>query len=99
MNHLSTSRDLAIIGMAGVFPDAGNLVDFNRNLKEGRDSVKRVSDTRMMYACIDPFRKYKEEGLLDRIDLFDYKFFSLSKSEAELMDPQQRICSRWCATP
>jgi 3-oxoacyl-(acyl-carrier-protein) synthase/NRPS condensation-like uncharacterized protein/NADP-dependent 3-hydroxy acid dehydrogenase YdfG/acyl carrier protein len=91
MNYSSSKKDLAIIGMAGVFPDADNLADFNRNLTDGKDSVKRVSESRLMYSCIDPFKKYKEEGLLERVDLFDYKFFSLSKSEAELMDPQQRI--------
>ncbi|KIN31505.1 Malonyl CoA-acyl carrier protein transacylase [Bacillus subtilis] len=80
--------DIAVIGMSGIFPEAENLEDFYRNLSEGVDSVRKIPSQRQ--------RRIRKEitnsfGYLDQIDEFDYSFFNLSLSEAEYMDPQQRI--------
>jgi amino acid adenylation domain-containing protein len=83
--------DVAVIGMAGVFPEAGDLDAFHRNLLAGRDSVRRLSAERMSTSSIDPAADYSPTGWLERIDLFDHRFFGISLREAELMDPHQRI--------
>lgn len=85
------SRPIAIIGAAGLFPEASSLDDFHRNLAEGRDSVRPLPEDRLRYATLDPSVDYPEVGCLDRIDLFDHGFFTISLREAELMDPHQRL--------
>lgn len=85
------NKDIAIIGISGIFPDAATLGEFYSNLLEGKDSVQKVSATRKVFSCIDQETGYKPGGFLERVDLFDYKFFKISRAEAEQMDPQQRL--------
>lgn len=79
--------DIAIIGMSGIFPEAKSLNEFYLNLLNGVDSVRELPITR---------RDQEEQkanlfGYVDQIDEFDYRFFKLSRAEAEHMDPHQRI--------
>ncbi|MGC4812300.1 condensation domain-containing protein [Micromonospora sp. DT228] len=86
-----SGEDIAIIGVAVRFPQADDLDTFRANLRAGRDSVRPMPATRMESTNVDPDVRYAELGYLDRIDLFDHRFFGLSRREAELMDPQHRI--------
>ncbi len=83
--------DIAIIGMAGRFPEASNTNEFYQNLRAGRDSVRQLSRTRLREMGASPTDEYRVAGFLDQIDQFDYAFFDLSKAEAECMDPRQRL--------
>lgn len=83
-------QDIAIIGMSGIFPGAETLDAFYKNLSQGVDSVGELTEERRSASCIAE-REYQRWGYLSRIDLFDYKFFHLSKREAELMDPHLRF--------
>jgi glutamate-1-semialdehyde aminotransferase/3-oxoacyl-(acyl-carrier-protein) synthase len=92
------SRDVAVIGMSGRFPDAENVDEFWENLKAGRHSIREVLGDRWdADAFYDPDpqkpnRSYsKWGGFLSDIDRFDPSFFKISPREAELMDPQQRL--------
>lgn len=95
----TSKNDIAIIGIAGQFPMADNIVEFWKNLKEGRDCVSPISSNRL--EDIDSYLRYKnidksnmkigERGYLKEIDKFDYRFFRLSRNEALLMDPSQRL--------
>jgi acyl transferase domain-containing protein/enoyl-CoA hydratase/carnithine racemase/acyl carrier protein/SAM-dependent methyltransferase len=94
----TTTSPIAIIGMAGQFPMAGDVNQFWRNLIEGRDCVSDIPPSRWsIEAYHDAERQApgktvcRRMGALDDIDVFDPLFFSLSPSEAELMDPQQRL--------
>ncbi|HEX2927107.1 MAG TPA: SDR family NAD(P)-dependent oxidoreductase [Ruminiclostridium sp.] len=86
----NTSLDIAVIGMAGEFPDALDIWQFWENLSQGRNSVKKVSSLR--WNLDEAFVKDKEirAGQLSDIDMFDPLFFNISPREAEWMDPQQR---------
>lgn len=92
-----SEQDIAIIGMAGLFPEADHLQQFWENLWSGRDSVRPFPSSRRR--DIDPIleRKgvekieYDEGAYLDEIGLFDPLFFNISPKEASLMDPHQRI--------
>ena len=84
-------EDVAIIGMSGLFPEAANLDEFHRNLLEARDSVRSLSLDRMSFTSVDPSQDYVPLGYLDRVDLFDHRFFNISPREAEFMDPHQRL--------
>ncbi|KAA6223719.1 peptide synthetase [Streptomyces albofaciens JCM 4342] len=82
--------DVAIIGAAGIFPDAADLETFHDNLRAGRDSVGGPGRARL-HAGDDPGERYLAMGYLDRIDLFDHELFGIPRREAELMDPHQRL--------
>jgi 3-oxoacyl-(acyl-carrier-protein) synthase/acyl carrier protein len=84
-------KDIAIIGIAGRFPDAGNLAEFRRNLIQGKDSVKELSMERRLATTLPLDKTYMECGFIEGIENFDHKFFHISRSEAEHMDPHQRL--------
>lgn len=86
-----SNNKIAIVGISGIFPDAKNLNEFYTNLLNKKDSVKSPTVDRLRYTSQDPSLKYKVAGHLDRIDLFDNKFFGISKKEAEFMEPSQRM--------
>jgi amino acid adenylation domain-containing protein len=85
-------RDIAIIGMAGRFPAAGDLRGFWHNLVDGRDCIEEVPvdrwDWRQYGGDDDPGRW---GGFIDGWDCFDYGFFAIAPAEAEMMDPQERV--------
>ncbi|ACU60877.1 SDR family NAD(P)-dependent oxidoreductase [Chitinophaga pinensis] len=89
---MPNSKDVAIIGMSGVFPEADDLGAFYENLKTGRDSVRPVSETRLGASSLDMSLVYRPFAYLERTDTFDHKYFRISKSEAEMMEPSQRLC-------
>ena len=89
---------IAIVGAAGRFPMAGDLEAFWRNIREGRDCIDIVPESRWdvdRFYDPDPVafgKSYsKWMGSLDDIDRFDPQFFHITPREAELMDPQQRV--------
>ncbi|WP_280356195.1 condensation domain-containing protein [Nocardia otitidiscaviarum] len=83
--------DIAIIGIGARFPDAANLDEFRANLAAGRDSIGPMPESRAEATGLDRRVRYLPMGHLTDIHTFDYAFFGLSKREAALMDPQQRI--------
>ncbi|HET8842317.1 MAG TPA: SDR family NAD(P)-dependent oxidoreductase, partial [Ktedonobacteraceae bacterium] len=94
---------IAIIGIAGRFPQAGNLQEFWDNLASGKDSVTEIPASRWSlehYYDPDPETPGKTYckwmGALDDIDKFDPLFFHITPAEAELMDPQQRLFLESC---
>jgi amino acid adenylation domain-containing protein len=97
---LSTPRDLegsiAIVGMAGRFPGARNLEQLWRNLREGVDSVRSLSDEELAAMGVpaaqiaDP-NYVKVAAQPDGVDRFDAGFFGINPREAEILDPQQRV--------
>lgn len=87
---------IAIIGMAGRFPQAPNLQRFWENLSQGIESTSFFSEEELEQAGISPelFRHpnyVKARGVLEGADLFDAGFFGYSPREAELTDPQIRL--------
>ncbi|ASZ13469.1 hypothetical protein KTO58_06880 [Chitinophaga pendula] len=84
-------KDIAIIGIAGRFPEADNLAMFRQHLIEGRDSVRELSFERKSNTAIALDKTYMPLGFVEDIDKFDHKFFHISRAEAEHMDPHQRI--------
>jgi natural product biosynthesis luciferase-like monooxygenase protein/amino acid adenylation domain-containing protein len=91
-----SSVDIAVIGMAGRFPGAPTLAAFWDNLCAGVESISFFSEQELAAAGIDPeLTRHPQyvpaRGTLDNIDLFDAAFFDLTRREAELLDPQQRL--------
>ncbi|MEM7342693.1 MAG: amino acid adenylation domain-containing protein [Chloroflexota bacterium] len=88
---------VAIIGMAGRFPQANTIEALWEHLKTGNELVKHFTDEELAeveykYNEIKDDPDYvKARGILDDIDLFDASFFGFSPREASLLDPQQRL--------
>ncbi|UXY16151.1 SDR family NAD(P)-dependent oxidoreductase [Chitiniphilus purpureus] len=89
---------IAIIGLAGRYPQAPDLATFWRNLAAGRDCITEIPPARWDHAPLfDPARNQpgksysKWGGFLDGVDAFDPLFFNISPKEAELIDPQERL--------
>ncbi|MDQ8188477.1 condensation domain-containing protein, partial [Pelagicoccus sp. SDUM812002] len=89
-------NDIAIVGMAGRFPKASNLDELFRNLYNGVDCITSISGERIKDTALQRNRPYREMGYLSDVDKFDYKFFGISKAEAEILDPNQRILMEVC---
>ena len=83
--------DIAIIGMAGRFPDSNSIDEFYDHLAEGKDLVKELSKERIRNTSLPESIHYQIGGYLDEIDRFDHTFFGISKGEAKKMDPHQRL--------
>ena len=79
--------DIAVIGMSGRFPGAENLNEFLELLKKGIDAVGKMPQNRAFRSSAE----VPEFGYLKQINEFDHVFFGLSLSEAENMDPHQRL--------
>ncbi|MBT2404443.1 MULTISPECIES: SDR family NAD(P)-dependent oxidoreductase [unclassified Streptomyces] len=90
--------EIAVIGLAGRYPQARNIREFWRNLADGRDSVTEIPADRWDHGpYFDPDKDApgktytKWGGFLDGVDRFDSLFFNISPREAAFMDPQERL--------
>ncbi|HJZ68804.1 MAG TPA: polyketide synthase, partial [Blastocatellia bacterium] len=89
-------REIAVIGLACRFPGAQNSDQFWANLRDGVESISRFTDEELLASGIAPevlrLPNYvKAGGVLPGIELFDAGFFGMSRREAEMTDPQQRV--------
>ncbi|WP_193173345.1 SDR family NAD(P)-dependent oxidoreductase [Nisaea nitritireducens] len=92
------SRQVAIVGLAGRYPQAKDMEAFWTVLAEGRDCISEVPSGRWDWQDFfssdrtAPGAHYsKWGGFLEDVDKFDAKFFNISPREAEFMDPQERL--------
>ncbi|HKQ08246.1 MAG TPA: condensation domain-containing protein [Blastocatellia bacterium] len=100
MNDPATSAraelDVAIIGMAGRFPQAGCVDEFWQNVRDGKECISFFTEQEMESAGVGPatYRNphyVRAGGVLKDFDRFDARFFGYSAREAEIIDPQQRL--------
>jgi len=97
MHSHSPQESVAIIGMAGRFPQAGNLEEFWRNLRAGRECVSFFRAEEVQWLPLehpprleDP-QFVKARAVLEKPEWFDAAFFGMNPREAEIMDPQHRV--------
>jgi len=100
MNELAINTTeaagIAIIGLAGRFPQAPDLAAFWALLQAGREAVIPFRDEELVAAGVDPallpHPDYVKAGtIVPEIDCFDADFFKVSALDAKLTDPQQRL--------
>ena len=94
-------RHIAVVGMAGRFPGAGDVGQFWRNLCDGVESISFFSSEEMIAAGVDPEtlqdpNYVAARPVLDDVTGFDAAFFGLSPRMAALTDPQQRLFLEVC---
>ncbi|HEU4887433.1 MAG TPA: SDR family NAD(P)-dependent oxidoreductase [Thermoanaerobaculia bacterium] len=94
---------IAVIGMAGQFPQADNVDEFWQNIAQGRNCITQVPsarwDVNAYYQPGEPAAGKSSSqwaGALEHYDRFDPLFFNISPTEAESIDPQQRLFLQAC---
>ncbi|HEX8905314.1 MAG TPA: polyketide synthase, partial [Longimicrobiaceae bacterium] len=87
---------IAVIGMAGRFPGAGDVERFWSNLRQGVHAIRFFSERELEEAGVPPAllrdpAYVRAGGVLEDSELFDAAFFGFTPREAEIMDPQHRV--------
>ncbi|MGG4446586.1 condensation domain-containing protein [Brevibacillus porteri] len=85
------SKDIAVIGMSGMFPLADNLEELVTLLASGVDTVREAPPRRVKLSGLPLDRRYVPMAYVEHMEYFDYPFFRISQKEAKAMDPQQRV--------
>ena len=92
------TQDVAVIGLSGRYPQAGDVEAFMANLRAGRNCISEIPRARWNWQQYYDEKKGQEGrmyskwgGFLDDVDKFDPLFFRISPGEAERMDPQERL--------
>ncbi|UZI31659.1 type I polyketide synthase [Streptomyces sp. VB1] len=80
-------RQIAVVGLACRFPEAGDGHEFWRLLRGGTNAVREAPDDRWPGAELPN----RFGGFIEQVDRFDAAFFGISPREAAAMDPQQRL--------
>lgn len=86
--HVTTSTDLAIIGMSCRFPKANSLQEFWGNLCNQMDCLERFELTD---EDLEKKNYVSVRGVLSDIESFDASFFGFSPIDASITDPQHRV--------
>ena len=86
---------IAIVGLSGRFPGAQTIDQFWSNLCAGVEARTLFPDE-MLAQHLPPQLwqqpAYVKAGfILDQIDQFDANFFEMTRRQAEITDPQQRL--------
>ncbi|GAB1360921.1 type I polyketide synthase [Rhodobacter sp.] len=87
--------DIAIVGMAAHLPGAGDIETYWRNLSQGVESIRALSEEELLAAGETPARLRRPNyvpsaAVLDGFKEFDAEFFGFSPKEAAILDPQHR---------
>ncbi|QUQ67041.1 type I polyketide synthase [Kutzneria sp. CA-103260] len=93
--------EVAVVGMAGRFPGAADIHEFETLIREGRNALTRSTDEELDALGV-PASTYNRpdyirgRGRIDGPELFDAEFFGYTPMDAALLDPQQRVFLECC---
>ena len=95
-DELDEIESIAIVGLSARFARANNAAEFWNNLCEGVETTTFFSIEELIEAGRDPAQVnqpnyVRARPVLKDCDQFAASFFNIPPSEAELLDPQQRI--------
>jgi 3-oxoacyl-(acyl-carrier-protein) synthase/pimeloyl-ACP methyl ester carboxylesterase/acyl carrier protein len=90
------SRAIAVVGMAGRFPGAPDLDTYWRNVVSGIESVATILEPEAGAAGCDATLPHGSKWIgvastIEGFEEFDAEYFGMSRMEAEILDPQQRV--------
>ncbi|EGQ8542256.1 acyltransferase domain-containing protein [Vibrio parahaemolyticus] len=96
MTEQSNDLGVAVIGMAGRFPQSDSVAQFWQNLRAGRECISEFDVQEIIRSGVAPeivkrADYVRRKGAVADIDCFDAPFFSIAPREAELTDPQHRL--------
>ncbi|ANN16020.1 hypothetical protein SD37_10465 [Amycolatopsis orientalis] len=81
---------VALVGVAFEFPGCDDWESLTELLRAGRDVMRQIPDARADSTGVARSTGERGAGWIDDITGFDYRYFGLSRAEAELIDPRQR---------
>jgi acyl transferase domain-containing protein len=89
------ATDIAVVGRALRVPGARSVDEYWANLRNGVESIRRLSDDELRAAGVDAAlladpNYIKVAAPLQDMEQFDAGFFGFSPREAAIMDPQHR---------
>lgn len=95
-NSYETNEEIAIIGMAGKFPDCDTLQEFWKQMDQGKEFISDLSEEFLIQngvslELVKQKNYVKRKGILFNGEHFDAEFFNLNENQANFMEPQQRI--------
>lgn len=97
-NQETSSWDIAVIGLAGQYPQADNVEVLWDNIKDGKDCISTITNERWNHDEYYDEDQTKQDktyarwgGFLENAECFDPLFFHISPMEAETIDPQERL--------
>ena len=91
----AASNDIAIVGLASHLPGAANPTAYWSNLRQGIESIRKLTEDELLAAGESPERMRHRNyvpaaAVLEGFEQFDAEFFGFSPKEAAIMDPQHR---------
>ncbi len=91
-----SGNEIAIVGMAGRFPDARTLAEFWRNLEGGVESIRVLSEEQLRAAGVPEAtladaNYVRAAAILDEMEYWDAPFWGFTPLDASIMDPQHRL--------
>ena len=91
-------QDIAVIGIAGRYPQSADLAALWANLVNGQNCIQSIPPERWSAdEHYDPDPAIADKscskwgGFIDDIDKFDALFFNIAPKDAAYMDPQERL--------
>jgi acyl transferase domain-containing protein/acyl carrier protein len=95
--------DIAIIGLAGRYPQSYDVEAFWENIRDGKDCVTEIPKERWDWQDFYSEDRTKAGhiyskwgGFIEDVDRFDPLFFNISPREANIIDPQERLFLQHC---
>jgi len=91
-----SSEGIAVIGVAGRFPQCRNVAEFWQRLRDGQDCITRFTEQELIDSGVTAEMLQhpayvRANGLVEDIEWFDARFFGFNPRDAEVLDPQQRL--------
>jgi phthiocerol/phenolphthiocerol synthesis type-I polyketide synthase E len=92
----AATEGVAVIGLAGRFPGAPDIESYWRNLRDGVESIRPLTEEELRRAGVgaaelaDP-RYVRVAAPIEGAEEFDAAFFGYSPRDARRLDPQQRL--------
>lgn len=88
---VNRKKDIAVIGISGMFPKSANINEFWNNLLEGKELIEFLDKEQQDQILSGNPQYVPAISRVDNEDKFDYNFFGYTDEEAKYMDPQVRI--------
>lgn len=85
------NNDIAVVGLGFRFSGASTEEELDKILRNKTDCIHEPSEKKRRILRLDKNKKYIPVSYVEDIEYFDNAHFKLSRSEAENMDPQQKL--------
>ena len=91
MNPADRKKDIAVVGISGVFPKSKDAGAFFENLVNGKELIHFYNADELDPELSKIPNYVPAQSFVSSAGSFDYKFFGYTREEASIMDPQVRV--------